>query len=186
MVGFMLRVLSRFGSLSAVVATLTLITALQMGLIVFGNITDYETNHQFVVHVLSMDTTFKTAMWRAITSPTLVTGVYIAIIAWELASAVLLFTAAILWVRPRGERGHETARELSTAGWLMWVILFGGGFITIGGEWFSMWQSATWNGLEPALQNLLIAGLGLILAHLRPYRETVIIEAAAESDDTEQ
>lgn len=27
-----------------------------------------------------------------------------------------------------------------------------------------MWQSSTWNGLERALQNVLIASVGLILA----------------------
>jgi predicted small integral membrane protein len=176
MEGLIVRVLRQFGSLHAIVTTLTMITALQMGLIVFGNITDFETNHQFVVHVLAMDTTFQTTMWRAITSPALATSAYIAIIAWELASAVLLFAAAILWVRPRGKNGRDTARQLSTAGWLMWVILFGGGFITIGGEWFSMWQSETWNGLQSALQNLLIAGLGLILAHLSPIEQDMASE----------
>jgi predicted small integral membrane protein len=186
MEGLILRVLRRFGSLDAVVTTLTVITAVQMGLIVVGNLTDFETNHQFVIHVLAMDTTFQTTMWRAITSPALATSVYIAIIAWELASAVLLFAAAVLWVRPRGEHGRDTARQLSTAGWLMWVILFGGGFIAIGGEWFSMWQSETWNGLQPALQNLLIAGLGLILAHLRPYRETIVIQPDMASEGAEQ
>ena len=29
-----------------------------------------------------------------------------------------------------------------------------------------MWQSQDWNGLDPALQNVTIAGLALILAHL--------------------
>jgi predicted small integral membrane protein len=45
-----------------------------------------------------------------------------------------------------------------------------GGFIVIGGEWFQMWQSQDWNGLDPALQNVTVAGLALILAHL-PSRE---------------
>jgi hypothetical protein len=29
-----------------------------------------------------------------------------------------------------------------------------------------MWQSKTWIGLNPALQNVLIAGVGIILANL--------------------
>jgi predicted small integral membrane protein len=36
----------------------------------------------------------------------------------------------------------------------------------IGGEYFQMWQSDDWNGLDPALQNVVIAGLALIIAHL--------------------
>ncbi len=39
----------------------------------------------------------------------------------------------------------------------MWVLLFGVGFLAIGGEWVRMWQSEKWNGLQPALQNFLIA-----------------------------
>jgi predicted small integral membrane protein len=30
------------------------------------------------------------------------------------------------------------------------IILWFVGFSVVGGEWFSMWQSADWNGLEPA------------------------------------
>lgn len=158
----------RLGGLSAVVAVLTMVTAIHMALIVLGNFTDYETNHQFVVHVLAMDTTFKSPaiMWRSITSPVLSTVAYLAIIAWELVSALLLLTAAVLWVRSSTERGLERARAYSSVGWLMWLVLFGGGFIAIGGEFFAMWESTTWNGLSPALQNFVIASIGLVLLHL--------------------
>jgi predicted small integral membrane protein len=161
--------LRRLGSLRAVVAALTAITAIQMGLIALGNITDYDTNHQFVVHVLAMDTTFGSPnmMWRAITDPTLAAIAYVAIIAWETAAAIVLIAAAVAWARALGRhRDAETARRLSTLGWLMWLALFGGGFIAVGGEWFQMWQSTKWNGLQPALHNLLIASVALILAHL--------------------
>ena len=51
--------LNRRGSQAslAAITALTGITALYMGLVVFGNITDYETNHAFVQHVFAMDTT---------------------------------------------------------------------------------------------------------------------------------
>ncbi|WP_254125651.1 DUF2165 family protein [Amycolatopsis sp. CA-230715] len=60
----------------------------------------------------------------------------------------------------------RAARRLSTAGWLMRVALFGIGFIAIGGEWFQMWRSGKWNGLQSALQNFLIAAASIVLAHL--------------------
>jgi predicted small integral membrane protein len=41
-----------------------------------------------------------------------------------------------------------------------------GGFITIGGEWFQMWRSVDWNGLEPAFRNSVLAILGLVLVHM--------------------
>jgi predicted small integral membrane protein len=164
-----MRVLQTFGSLRAVVAVLTAITAVQMALIAFGNMTDYETNHQFVVHVLAMDTTFQSPnmMWRAITSPTLVTIVYVAIIVWETVAALVLIAATVAWVRTFGGRGTvASARRLSSIGWLMWLALFAGGFVAIGGEWFQMWQSQDWNGLDAAMRNVLIAGVALILNHL--------------------
>lgn len=169
-----MRVLQTFGSLRAVVAVLAAITAVQMALIAFGNMTDYETNHQFVVHVLAMDTTFQSPnmMWRAITSPTLVTIVYVAIIVWETVAALVLIAATVAWVRTLAGRAPvATARRLSSIGWLMWLVLFAGGFVAIGGEWFQMWQSQDWNGLDAAMRNVIIAGVALILNHL-PALET--------------
>ncbi|MCU1679904.1 MAG: putative secreted protein [Amycolatopsis sp.] len=172
-----MRVLHRMGSLRTVVAVLTVITALQMTLIALGNITDYETNHQFVVHVFAMDTTFKSPhlMWRSVTNPTLVTSAYVLIIAWETIAALVLIAAVVAWVRALGGRGTtDTARRLSTLGWLMWLVLFAGGFIAVGGEYFQMWQSSKWNGLQSALQNIIIASFALIIANLPRARENTV------------
>lgn len=158
-----MRLLARVGSPQAAITALTGITALYMGLVVFGNVTDFETNHAFVRHVFAMDTTFgspKTS-WRAITSPTAVTVAYVLIILWEAVTALVLLAGLVAWLRRR----EETARRLSSTGWVMQVLLFGGGFIAIGGEWFVMWQSQDWNGLTAAFQNFVLAGLGLVLLH---------------------
>lgn len=164
-----MSVVHRLGSFRLVVAVLAAVTAVHMAMIAFGNITDYGTNYEFVAHVLAMDTTFQTpqTMWRAITSPMLVTTAYIAIIIWEAIAAIVLIVATVFWLRA-GLNGHGTAlaRRLSNVGWMMWILLFGLGFITIGGEWFLTWQSEEWNGLQPALQNFLIASVALILGRL--------------------
>ncbi|WP_158842561.1 DUF2165 domain-containing protein [Saccharothrix deserti] len=159
-----MRSLARVGSPQAAITALTGITALYMGLVVFGNITDYETNHAFVQHVFAMDTTFGSpnTAWRAITSPTVVTIAYVLIILWEAVTALVMLAGLVAWLRRR----EETARRLSSTGWVMQVLLFGGGFIAIGGEWFVMWQSKDWNGLSAAFQNFVIAALGLILLHV--------------------
>jgi predicted small integral membrane protein len=34
------------------------------------------------------------------------------------------------------------------------------------GEWFQMWRSVEWNGLEPAFRNSVLAIFGLVLVHL--------------------
>jgi len=160
--------LARLGGLRMVLAVLTAITGIYMALVAFNNITDFDTNRAFVVHVLAMDTTFKSpnTMWRAITSPGWALAAYIAIIGWEAISAVALLAGFVAWLR------GGPARQLSSVGYLMTILLFGGGFIVIGGEWFQMWQSHDWNGLQPALQNFLIASVGLVLTHMPDRQRT--------------
>ncbi len=63
-------------------------------LVVFNNLTDYNSNYQFVHHVLMMDSTFpgNSGMWRAINSTIVHHAFYDSIIAWE-----ILTTALCLW-----------------------------------------------------------------------------------------
>ncbi|WAZ22370.1 DUF2165 domain-containing protein [Streptomyces cinnabarinus] len=147
--------------------TATLLTAsvaLYMALVAFGNITDFGTNQQFVRHVLAMDTTFKDddLMWRAVTSKGLQDAAYIAIILWETLAALVLIYGTWLWFR----HGDRAARSWSTYGLLMVMLLFGAGFIAIGGEWFAMWQSGDWNGLDAATRVFVFSGIVLLVNQL--------------------
>ncbi len=158
--------LLELGSPRAAAAVLTGTNALYLLLVVFGNVTDFATNQQFVQHVLAMDTTFRDQdlMWRAVTSPGLQNAAYVAIIAWEALSALVLTAGTFAWwLRP------GAARRLSTLGLLLMLLLFGAGFIGIGGEWFAMWQSKAWNGLDAAIRNVTLAGLALVVVNL-PHR----------------
>ncbi len=152
---------------------LTATAALYISLVAFGNITDFGTNQQFVQHVLAMDTTFKDddLMWRAVTSKGLQNAAYVAIIVWETVAALVLIYGTWLWAR----RDDARARRFSTYGLLMLMLLFGAGFIAIGGEWFAMWQSGDWNGLDAATRVFLFSGVVLLVNHLpvrQPVRET--------------
>src|SRR3712207_8174099 len=111
-----MRSLARVGTSQAAITALTGITALYMGLVVFGNITDYGTNHAFVQHVFAMDTTFGSpnTTWRAITNPTVVTVAYVLIILWEAVIALVMIAALVSWLRRR----EEVARRLSSTGWV--------------------------------------------------------------------
>ncbi|NUR01220.1 MAG: DUF2165 domain-containing protein [Streptomyces sp.] len=156
---------------SALHLTATLLTAsvaLYIALVAFGNITDFGTNQAFVQHVLAMDTTFKDddLMWRAITSKGLQNAAYVAIIIWETLAALVLIYGTWLWAR----RDYARARSISTYGLLMLLLLFGAGFIAIGGEWFSMWQSKTWNGLEAATRVIVFTGVALLVVQLTDRR----------------
>ncbi|KOV66206.1 DUF2165 domain-containing protein [Streptomyces sp. MMG1121] len=152
---------TRHSSLSLAAGVLTGILALYIALVALGNITDFGTNQQFVRHVLAMDTTFKDhdLMWRAITSTALQDTAYVLIIVWETVAALVLIGGTYLWTR----RKTDLARRVSVYGLLMLVLLFGAGFIAIGGEWFSMWQSKTWNGEDAATRVLVLSGVALIV-----------------------
>ncbi|MGW0705759.1 DUF2165 domain-containing protein [Streptomyces sp. NPDC002643] len=143
--------------------------ALYMALVAFSNITDFGTNQQFVQHVFAMDTTFKDEdlMWRAIESKGVQNTAYVLIIIWETVSALLLIAATYFWTTAlRGRGPLHTARRYSTLGLLMVLLLFGAGFIAIGGEWFVMWQSGDWNGLDAALRVFLLSAVVLVVTYL--------------------
>ena len=154
---------------------LVALNGLYIALVAFGNITDPDTNRPFVQHVLSMDTTNFGAepgtnldpdvMWRAIENGTVQDIAYIGIIAWETLTALVLLGSLVYWLRGAAD-GFRRARAASTIGLLMLIALFMGGFIAIGGEWFQMWKSDAWNGLEPAFRNSVLALLALVLVHV--------------------
>ncbi|MEU9112911.1 DUF2165 domain-containing protein [Streptomyces sp. NPDC048483] len=162
------RTAPRNTALPLAATVLTGTVALYIALVAFGNITDFGTNRDFVRHVLAMDTTFRDPdlMWHAITSRALQDAAYVGIIVWEAAAAVVLVVATALGVLGlrRGDIGR--ARWTATVGLLMLLVLFGAGFIAVGGEWFAMWQSKDWNGLEAAARNFVVAGVALIVVHL--------------------
>lgn len=122
----------------------------------FGNITDYGSNYAFVQHVLSMDTTFpdNALMYRSITNPAIWTAGYWLIIFGEGITCVLFLVAAWrLWAVRSGTAAEFNAAKggvalAATMGFLVWFF----GFMVIGGEWFAMWQSGTWNGQDAAFK----------------------------------
>jgi predicted small integral membrane protein len=141
--------------------------ALFFTLVAFNNITDFDTNYQFVRHVLAMDTTFPDShtTWRAIRSPAIHLAFYIGIILWETLSALLGWAGAIALFRARqaSPTAFAAAKRIGTlaltAGLMLWLLAF----TTIGGEWFLMWQSRDWNGQQAAFRMFTTEALILIL-----------------------
>jgi len=164
------------GTLPVACTVMVGINALYMLLVAFGNITDYGTNFDFVSHVLSMDTTNFGApagegldsdvMWRAIEADWVHHLAYVGVIVWESAAAIVLLCSLWAWLRASRTRSFDLARRLGTIGLAMILVLFMGGFIAIGGEWYQMWRSTSWNGLEPAFRNSVLAAFGIVLMHL--------------------
>lgn len=141
--------------------------ALFYSLVVLNNTTDYNSNFQFIRHVLMMDSTFpgNRAMWRALNSPAWHTLTYGSIIAWEGATMILLWWGGIRLARtlraPAAtfNQAKTTAIVALTLSLLMWLV----GFLTVGGEWFLMWQSKQWNGQDAAFRMFTVVGIVLLL-----------------------
>jgi predicted small integral membrane protein len=134
--------------------------ALFASLVAFGNITDYNTNFAFVQHVLSMDTIFpfSTIRYRAITDPTLHRAAYALIIATEAAVAVLCWIGTTMLARYiRGPaQAFNRAKTFPVVGLTLGFLLWQVGFMSIGGEWFGMWQSQQWNGVPSAFRFVMV------------------------------
>ena len=144
--------------------------ALYYTLVVFNNLTDFDSNYQFVRHVLSMDSTFpgNHGLWRALPSPAFHLAFYWGIIAWETATTILLWWGVLRLLRAlrRPAVAFNASKGVPivalTLSLLMWLIAF----LSIGAEWFLMWQSRTWNGQDPAFRMFAVVGIvTLIVLH---------------------
>jgi len=139
-------------------------------LVVLNNTTDYNSNYQFVRHVLMMDSTFpgNHGMWRAINSPAIHTAFYISIIAWEAITMVLCWwggarMAAAIGSAEAFGRAKNLAIVALTLSLLQWSVAF----LSVGGEWFLMWQSKSWNGQDAAFRIFTVIGIVLLLVALK-------------------
>ena len=61
----------------------------------------------------------------------------------------------------------HASKNWAIAGIITGILIWFVGFEVIGGEWFEMWQSATWNGLAAAERLLMFLAFVLILLHLK-------------------
>lgn len=151
--------------------------ALFLAIVVLNNaVFDYPSNYAFVHHVLSMDTLFsgESQAWRAFRDPTPDDGswwfyhlFYASIILWEAAAGVLCGLGAWqLWKsRTASSAAFARAKTYATYGLTLSMLQWFVAFITVGGEWFLMWQSSTWNGQDAAFRMFACLGIMLIFLH---------------------
>ncbi|WP_233201241.1 DUF2165 family protein [Chromobacterium alticapitis] len=135
-------------------------------LVASGNIIDYDSNWQFVRHVLAMDALepwFNGAALqsRAVSDPSWQRLGYGAIIAGEMACGLLCAAGGLLMLKAAAGRGGLAwGKSLFTLGALLAVLVWYFGFAVMGGEYFAMWASK-WNGQMKAY-----AFVGFILLSL--------------------
>ena len=112
-------------------------------LVAYDNVVDYGSNWAFVQHVLSMDTVFPDNALRA----------------WRLYRA------------RHNARAFVAAKPLAAAGLALMFVLYFVGFMLVGGEWLSMWQSTVWNGQAAAVR-FLTCGMLVLIVLLLPDDDT--------------
>ncbi len=128
-----------------------------VSILTFGNLTDYGSNFEFLSHVFAMDTTYpgNHLMYRSVTNPIIVTAFYWLTILGEIQTSILFGVATrALWVARKDspeafQKAKRHAVMATLSGFVVWYI----GYMVIGGEWFAMWQSATWNGQQGAFRD---------------------------------
>ena len=123
-----------------------------------------------------MDTLFsgESQAWRAFRDPTPEDGswwfyhvFYASIIVWEAAAGVLCGLGAWqLWQnRSASAAAFASAKKYAIYGLTLSMLQWFIAFITVGAEWFLMWQSSTWNGQDAAFR--MFACLGIMLIFLQ-------------------
>ncbi|MCL9843809.1 DUF2165 family protein [Ralstonia solanacearum] len=134
--------------------------------VAYNNVVDFNTNYVYVQHVFSMDTVFPdTALKsRAVVSELVWRAGYWLIIVCEAAIGVLFLLGGVAMWRARRQpaavfrRAKTPVYAAATLGFLLWFF----GFVVVGGEWFLMWQSRTWNGIQPSFR-IYLSILGVLI-----------------------
>jgi len=142
--------------------------SLYMFMTCFNNLADYDSNFQFINMVSGMEDVYSKAKngWRAVHNEVLHHSMYLFIIACEFTIAVLSLAGVLKMLKKRKSAKEEfnQAKKLLATGLSIGVVLWFGIFITIGGEWFLMWQSKTWNAQNTSF--ILTIIFLLFLVHL--------------------
>ena len=96
------------------------------------------------------------------------TAFYVGIIAWQAVTMTLCWWGgwrlARAWRLSAQEFGR--AKQLAivrlTSSLIKWLVVF----LSVGGEWFLMWQSKDWNGQDAAFRMFTVVGIVLLFVAL--------------------
>lgn len=132
----------------------------------YGNVVDPAANLEFTRHVLAMDTIEPgaTIHGRAITDPGLQQAAFVLIVVAEALVALLLWIGAarmLASLRAPAAR-FAASKAFALAGLTLGFLVWQAAFLGVGGEWFAMWMSKTWNGQEEAFRFTMIV-LGVLI-----------------------
>lgn len=111
------------------------------------NVTTPGAGYRVIKSVVSMEAAQQNpgAMWRAVASPAVVAFMFgLTVLAEALAACLCWLGAARLWgARRAGAAAFQRAKRYGLLGCGLSALLYHMAFLTIGGEWFRLWHSAT-------------------------------------------
>jgi predicted small integral membrane protein len=135
-------------------------------LVVFNNTNDYNSNLAFVRHVMLMDTTFpgNNGMWRAVHTPLFQLLFFLSMVVWETVTGVLCWWGGIRLLRNLHSSAatFNVAKKLGVIALTLSLLMWLTAFLSVGSEWFLMWQSKQWNGQDAADRMFAVAGILLL------------------------
>lgn len=142
--------------------------AVHAALLALNNVIDYTANFKFVSVIMSMTDIFDPARnnWRGSGDERLHHLFLASIIGWEVLIALLCGMGGVQLLRHLRHPGHlrfQQAKTLSFYGLMLGLGLWLFAFLTVGGEWFLMWQSTHYNAQPTAFHLSTIYLLALIL-----------------------
>ena len=102
-------------------------------------------------------------LWRSLRWGPLQHAAYLGIIAVELLVGLLAGIAVFRMLAARDDpEKFSRAKAVAVMALALGVLLWLAGFEVVGGEYFLMWQSPSWNGQESAFRFAVLCVLGLL------------------------
>ncbi|AUH50799.1 hypothetical protein CXB49_08270 [Chromobacterium sp. ATCC 53434] len=136
-------------------------------LVASGNIVDYDSNWQFVRHVLAMDTMepwFQGAALkqRAVHDPLWQRAGYFAIVTGEMVFGLLCTAGGVgMLLSAAGNGCLRWSKSVFNLGAMLAILVWYFGFAVVGGEYFAMWANQ-WNGQMKAYAFISFIVISLI------------------------
>jgi len=122
-----------------------------------NNILDPQANLVFVEKIMGMEDIFPNnpQAWRGVSHPVLQRIGFGLIVMMELFTGLFCLAGSYQMFRSRDVSADlfDQAKKWARLGIVLGIVLWFGGFVIAGGEWFLSWQSENFDGVELGMRN---------------------------------
>ena len=160
--------MSSLKSIRLVQIVVAALAGIYMLLVGIDNVLDYDVNFEFAKHVMGMKDLFPNNDLddeRSISQLWLIHVFYIGIIILEISGGLITLKGMVDIINHRQSESFIFIQQKRFAilGVLIGLVLWAGVFLIVAGEWFQMWQSATWNAQSTAFNLAILYGVFLVI-----------------------